>query len=237
VNDSRLGIAMNTYSGVMRANSGLIAFLNDDDRWTPEFLAKCVPPLLTDANTMLVFSDHWWIDSDGQCLPKETEEISSFYGRSSLRAGQVAEPLKLFAANSIPLAMASVFRKSAVDWKLYSNRVEGAYDYFLSYCLLKSGGKIVYVAERLTEYRTHGRSASAEFNLANTRGAAYVNELVLHDSRFLSIREDVRAKCIGHENHLAKLSLRRLDVLSAARHFRKSLDYRFLAPPERKGQV
>ncbi len=38
VNVSPLGIALNNYSGAMAANSDLIAFLNDDDRWTPRFL-------------------------------------------------------------------------------------------------------------------------------------------------------------------------------------------------------
>jgi glycosyltransferase involved in cell wall biosynthesis len=227
VNDSPLGIALNTYSGVKQASSDLITFLNDDDRWTPEFLAKCVPPLLTDANVILCFCDHWLIDAEGKPLLQETENNSIQFGRSSLAGGPVAEPLKLIVRNSIPLAMGSVFRKSAVDWSRYSKKVEGAYDFFLSYCLLRSGGKVVFVPERLTEYRLHSRSAGAELHLTNTSGAAYVHSLILNDPLFHFVARDIRIQAIGFEDHLAKLYLRRCDLVSTAFHARRSLGYRF----------
>jgi len=236
VNDSPLGIALNTYSGVMHAGSDLIAFLNDDDRWTPQFLENCASPLLTDANTVLCFCDHWLIDAEGKILIRETDSNSLHYGRSSLAPGRVAEPLKLIVSNSVPLAMGSVFRKSAVHWGLYSKKVEGAYDYFLSYCLLRSGGKIVYVSERLTEYRIHSCSAgAAEFNLTNSTAAAHVLDLILNDPLFHSVARDIQSQAIGIEDHLTKLFFRRLDLVSAGRHFCKSLDYRFFPRWRRSG--
>ncbi len=227
VNDSPLGIALNTYSGVKQSGSDLITFLNDDDRWTPEFLTKCVPPLLTDANVVLCFCDHSLIDAEGKPLLRETDNNSIQYGRSSLAGGPVAEPLKLIVRNSVPLAMGSVFRKSAVDWSRYSKKVEGAYDFFLSYCLLRSGGNVVFVSERLTEYRVHSCSAGAEFHLTNTSGAAYVHSLILKDPLFHLVAMDIQIKAIGFEDHLAKLYLRKLDLVSAVFHARRSLGYRF----------
>jgi hypothetical protein len=182
--------------------------------------------LLADAKAILTFCDHWLIDQSGRRLIQDTDSNTNIFGRGSLPAGPVSDPLRLIVANAIPLAMGSVFRKSAVDWRLYSEKVEGAYDYFLSYCLLRSGGKIVYVAERLTEYRIHRRSASAEFNMANSTGGAYVYDLILGDPRFLSIAKDVRMKAIGFEEHLVKLFLRRFNLVSAAVHCRKALGYR-----------
>jgi glycosyltransferase involved in cell wall biosynthesis len=226
VNDAALGIAMNTYSGITHAAADLIALLNDDDRWTPDFLARCLRPLLDDSRVVLTFSDHWLIDSDGRRMVRETDRYTSLYGRDTLQAGYVKEPLKLLTGNSIPLAMASIFRKSAIDWSLYSDKVGGAYDYFLSYCLLRSGGTIVYVPERLTEYRAHDSSASAKFNLINTLGSCYINETILHDPIFSPIKKDILAKTIGIEQHLAKLYLQQRDVVSTVIHLVKAIRYR-----------
>ena len=50
VNPAKLGIAMNTYGGILRARSDVIAFLNDDDRWTRDFLKRCAAPLSKTTN-------------------------------------------------------------------------------------------------------------------------------------------------------------------------------------------
>jgi len=226
VNERPLGAAMNSLSGIMHARSDLIAFLNDDDRWTPEFLAKTANPLLQDPGAVLVFSDHWIIDAGGTRLNLETDRNSSRWGRDTLGAGVVSNCPELLARNSIPLAMAAVFRRSAVDWNQYSSNVGGTYDYFLSYCLLRNGGKVVYVPERLTEYRVHGGSASAEFNTANTKASAYVNGLILRDPKFISIRGDIRARCVGLEKHLVAAFLRKFELLPAMRHCYRWARYR-----------
>jgi glycosyltransferase involved in cell wall biosynthesis len=227
VNDSPLGIAMNTYSGVMNSKTGLIAFLNDDDRWTPDFLLKCARPLLVDTNTVLAFSDHWVIDSSGIRLLTESDETTRRYGRNSLQPGYVKETLGLLANYSIPLAMASVFRKSAIDWSLFSKRVGGQYDYFLSYSLLRSGGAIVYVPERLTEYRAHSGSATAKFHISNLLAGTYVNRVILSDPRFLPIAPIIRANLVGLERQLAKQYLRNFHLPLAVAHLARSLQSSF----------
>jgi glycosyltransferase involved in cell wall biosynthesis len=227
VNDSRLGIAMNTYSGVVNGRADLIAFLNDDDRWTPDFLLKCARPLLNDANVVLAFSDHWIINSSGLRLTTESDQITRQYRRDSLQPGSVAEPMGLLVDNSIPLAMASVFRKSAIDWSSYSERVGGVYDYFLSYCLLRSGGAVVYVPEKLTEYRIHSGSASAKLHISNLKAGAYVYRVILSDPRFLSIAREIRAKIARLERHFAKQYLLKFHLLSAIAHLARWVRFRF----------
>ena len=225
VNPSRLGIAMNTYAGAMAARADLIAFLNDDDRWTPQFLEKCSQPLREDSAAVLAFSDHWFIASDGARLIAETDQSSRTYGRDQLPPGTVSEPLKLLARNTTPLAMASVFRKSAVEWSRYSGKIHGSYDYFLSYCLLRSGGRVVFIPERLTEYRVHGTNASAEFSLANLSGTSYVNSLVLRDPRFAPIASEIRSRSAGVERKLTWLYFQRMRLLSAGFHFANFIKY------------
>jgi glycosyltransferase involved in cell wall biosynthesis len=209
---------MNTYAGILRARSDVIAFLNDDDRWTSNFLAKCAAPFLEDPEVVLTFSDHWLIDSSGTRLVDATDANTREYGRDGLVAGPVDHPVRLMVRLSIPLAMAAVFRKSRVDWGTYSRKVEGAYDSYIAYSLLRGHGKLIYVPERLTEYRVHGEGASAEFHLNTTEGLAYVHGLILQDPAFKSITKEIRKKYLGLEKHLVKLSLVRFDILSTVQH-------------------
>src|SRR5579863_2546019 len=218
VNPTRLGIAMNTYSGIQRTRSDVITFLNDDDRWTNDYLAKCSTPLLEDSKVDLAFCDHWLINSMGERLPDATDANTRAHGREDLAGGPVADPVRLMAQLSVPLAMAAVFRKSSVDWSSYSQEVEGAYDSYVAYSLIRSRGKVIYVPERLTEYRTHGGGASAEFHRHTTEGLAYVHALILQDPVYKPIKSEIRTKYRGLEKHLLKLSLIEFDIPAAAKH-------------------
>lgn len=225
VNPARLGIAMNTYSGIQRAHSDVIAFLNDDDRWTADYLDKCATPLIQDREVVLAFCDHWLINSNGDRLPDATDANTRNYGRGDLPAGPVSDPAPLMARLSIPLAMAAVFRRSSVDWSLYSQEVEGAYDSYIAYSLLRNNGKVIYIAERLTEYRTHERAASVEFHRLTTEGLAYVHGLMLNDPSFRSIRSEIRNKYLNLEKHLLKSSLSTFDAASFIRHAAQIMRY------------
>lgn len=218
VNPARLGIAMNTYCGIQRTRSDVVTFLNDDDRWTSDYLAKCAIPLLEDKEVILAFCDHWLIDSNGERLPDATNANTHEYGREAFVAGAVADPVRLMARLSVPLAMAAVFRKSSVDWSSYSENVQGAYDSYIAYSLLRNRGKVIYVPERLTEYRTHSGGASAEFHRHTTEGLAYVHVLMLHDPAYIPIRSEIRSRYCGLEKHLLKLCLAEFDIPAAAKH-------------------
>ena len=103
VNPTRLGIAMNSYAGILRARSDVIAFLNDDDRWTSDFLAKCATPLLEDTSVVLTFSDHWLIDAGGTRLLDATEANTRAYGRECIAAGPVDDPVNCLPGFPFPL--------------------------------------------------------------------------------------------------------------------------------------
>ena len=84
----------------------------------------------------------------------------------------------------------------------------------------------MYFPERLTEYRVHGGSATAKFQLKNSLGAAYVHGLIFRDEHFASIVDDMRPKCIGIEAHLVKLYARKLKLIPAIKHIVKAVRYR-----------
>jgi hypothetical protein len=135
-----------------------IAILNDDDAWEPEFLDKLVLPLQGDQNISLGFCDHWIASEDGSLDLQRTEANSVHYGRDILPEGKIDNLEELvLEKNGVPMAMAAIFRKDAIDFGLLVSDVAGAYDFWLSCLLAASGRPAYYVPRRLTRYRVHGQ--------------------------------------------------------------------------------
>ncbi len=156
-NPVNLGVALNLRTATQEAQGSYIAILNDDDAWEPEFLEKLVVPLEQDPNRVLAFSDHWIMSESGQIHVQKTDDNTAHYGRSTLPAGDVADLADVvLEKNGVPLAMASMFRKDAIDWNLLVKEVSGAYDFWISCLLAATNRPAYYVAERLTRYRIHG---------------------------------------------------------------------------------
>jgi glycosyltransferase involved in cell wall biosynthesis len=156
-NSATLGVALNLRAAMTEAKGKYIAILNDDDTWEPEFLEKVVAALEQNSNLVLSFSDHWIMSENGLIDVKKTDEDAVQYGTKALPSGEVTN-LDDFVLekNGVPLAMASVFRKDAIDLDLLVKDVSGAYDFWIS-CLLAASKRPAYhVSERLTRYRVHG---------------------------------------------------------------------------------
>jgi glycosyltransferase involved in cell wall biosynthesis len=161
-NPSTLGVALNLRSAIKEARGKYVAILNDDDVWEPDFLDMLVAPLEQDSSRVLSFSDHWIITGEGIVDRQKTDENTVRYGRDALLVGVVANPVGLvLEQNGVPLAMASVFRKDAVDWELLVKDVSGAYDFWISCLLVSTGRPIYFIPERLTRYRVHAAMETA----------------------------------------------------------------------------
>jgi glycosyltransferase involved in cell wall biosynthesis len=161
-NSSPLGVALNVRAAISESRGRYIAILNDDDVWEPEFLELLVAPLKDEPERVLAFGDHWIVGEDGQIDIPRTEENTALYRRNTLKKGEIVgwETLAVLD-HAIPLAMASVFRKNAIDWDLMVRDVAGAYDFWLS-CLLASRRlPAYYVPQRLSKYRIHGLMETA----------------------------------------------------------------------------
>jgi len=156
-NKERLGVALNLRQAIYEAKGKFIAILNDDDLFEPEFLNKLVVPLEESNNRILVFSDYWFISQDGQIDEKLTDDVSAVYGRDVLPGGDVGNFTEfVLKTNGVPLAMASIFRKDALNLDLLVSEVEGAYDFWISCLLAATGDFAYYIPERLSRYRMHG---------------------------------------------------------------------------------
>jgi glycosyltransferase involved in cell wall biosynthesis len=96
--------------GLSEARGSLIAFLNDDDLWAPEFLADLVHALETHPAAGIAFSDHSVIGADGAEDVTQADIMSGLYGRTYLVAGEVDLGQVVIGANGIPAASFEIGR-------------------------------------------------------------------------------------------------------------------------------
>lgn len=230
-NVERLGMARNNLSGFQAARSDLVTKLDDDDLWTPDFLEKLVPVMLSNPQVCLIFSDHWLIDANGNRMIEATDEQTIRFGRHVLPYGFVKQPKTLVVNKSIPLASSAVFRKSAIDWSMYSDYADkfgGAYDFFLSSHLIASEMDVFYVPERLTEYRIHAGSGTSTRRLQNALETLFVAEKNYGNPHFQNISSAYKNICSHESKRVGSAYLRQKKILSALSYYSRALKYRFL---------
>ena len=188
-NPQNLGIAMNNWAAFAEARGTYIANLHDDDVWEPQFLEKTVAALDRDPTVSVAFCDHHIIDETGLLLPEATAALSHAYGRARLAAGRHQPFYDLVVAQTIPMVMGAIFRKTILHPGDYSRRVGGAYDYWLAYLASRQGAAAYYLPERLTRYRVHGGSDTATGGLKTNRAANYVRAWILDDPEYKNYRK------------------------------------------------
>lgn len=194
-NPQTLGIASSLRAAVEDARGVYIAILNDDDAWAPDFLTTLVPALEADARRVLAFSDHWMVTEQGQIDSDVTDSNTLQYGRSGLPEGEIPDPAHFVVVrNGVPLAMASVFRKNAVDWARLTDDVSGAYDFWISCMLAASGGTFYYVPRRLTRYRVHSRMETGRRSHDKNENHAYIFALLLREGWFPQMERYLRGR-------------------------------------------
>ena len=223
-NPVTLGVALNLRAAMAEAQGKYIAVLNDDDVWTPEFLAKLVAPLEQDPNRVLAFCDHWMMSGDGTVNEAQTDAVSRYYDRADLPEGEVAH-LQTFALEKkgVPLAMGALFRKDAAALDLIVKEVSGAYDFWIA-CLLAASGKAAYyVPERLTKYRVHEAMETARLAPDKQDNLVYIYRTLLERNVFPAKTAQV-TKVYGQVlRNVGKDHLRFGQGRKAREYFRQSL--------------
>jgi glycosyltransferase involved in cell wall biosynthesis len=184
-NPFNLGAALNLRAAICEARGDYIAILNDDDAWEPEFLDRLVLPLQEDSNISLGFSDHWIVSEDGSVDSPGTDANSVHYGRDILPEGKIDNLEELvLEKNGVPLAMAAIFRKDAIDFGLLVSDVAGAYDFWLSCLFAASGRPAYYVPRRLTRYRVHGQMETARKAPDKNKNMIFIYEKLIELNLF-----------------------------------------------------
>ncbi len=70
------GVAAARNAGVRASRGDYVAFLDDDDEWMPEKLARCVAAIEQDKNCVLVYTDLLKVNLKGEPMPDQTGEIN-----------------------------------------------------------------------------------------------------------------------------------------------------------------
>ncbi len=159
-NSRTLGVCLNIAAALRESKGEYIAILNDDDVMEPCMLEKLLPALRNEPEATLAFGDHWLIDRSGKILATETEKNSVRWKRKTLSAGIVKNGFKLALQGGIPLVMGTLVRRRALDERWFIPEVGGAYDCWLALQLARHG-KLVFVPERIFQYRVHQCSETA----------------------------------------------------------------------------
>jgi len=190
-NGSNIGALRNALAGFREARGEFVASLHDDDSWEPSFLEQLVPPLQEDPGLALSFCDHYVMDIYGVLDVEASEENSRLWGRAGLRGGSHTPFAHLALVDrSVPVAMAAVLRRSAVDWNDVPHEVGAVYDLWLAYLASREGHGAFYVPERLTRYRVHGGADSASSRHAAENVYAYSRFLA--DDRLADLHAELR---------------------------------------------
>lgn len=227
-NASPLGAARNVQAAVAEARGVFIAILNDDDVWEPEFLATLAPPLEKNTRLVLAFGDHWIMREDGMIDAPRSDANSAEYRRDKLQSGDVTAtgPL-VIENNSVPLAMAALFRKDAVDWDKLSLPVGGAYDFWISCLLAATGRPFHFINRRLSRYRLHESMETARQSPGKNDSMAFIFQTLLDTRQLSEIEPLLRKKYAGALFACGRQRLRFHQIKPARDFFRRSFRARF----------
>lgn len=194
-NGMRLGVSLSLQRALQRARGQYVSILNDDDLWEPEFLRRLVPVLEADPRRVLAFADHWVVTEHGEIDREASDRTSEKYGRRDLPEGDVPDPPRfVLQKNGVPLAMAALFRASALDPRRLVPEVAGAYDWWISSLLAASGGRFYYVPARLTRYRVHPEMETARRSPDKGECTVFILRTLIHENYFPELRAELQAR-------------------------------------------
>lgn len=151
-----IGKSNNMRSGFDAATGEYFIKFDDDDRLTPEFLARTATILDKNPNVDFVGTDHWIIDINNTHDEAKTQENSRRWGRANLSEGVVDNLVEVvFVQQSFQIG-ATLFRRSALqELGFMQPNWQNCEDNDLFVRLALAGKKGYYLPELLMEYRFH----------------------------------------------------------------------------------
>lgn len=151
-----IGKSNNMRSGFEAATGEYFIKFDDDDRLTPEFVARTSTILDKDPTIDFVGTDHWIIDIRNQRDSDQTHLNSHRWGRADLSEGIVENLLEVvFVKQSFQIG-ATLFRRSTLqDLGFMRPNIQNCEDNDLLVRLALAGKKGYYLPELLMEYRVH----------------------------------------------------------------------------------
>jgi glycosyltransferase involved in cell wall biosynthesis len=151
-----IGKSNNMRSGFEAAQGEYFIKFDDDDRLTPDFLAKTTAILDQHPDIDFVGTDHWIINIENQRDLAETDANSHRWGRTKLPEGKVKSLLEATFINQSFQIGATLFRRQVLQEVGYMRpNIQNCEDNDLLVRLAIAGKQAYYLPERLMEYRVH----------------------------------------------------------------------------------
>ncbi|MDZ7959093.1 MAG: glycosyltransferase family 2 protein [Aulosira sp. DedQUE10] len=151
-----IGKSNNMRSGFNAASGEYFIKFDDDDRLTPDFLARTVAIFEQDFSIDFVGTDHWIIDINNVRNDEMTQENSRRWGRRKLAAGVVDNLLDVvFIYQSFQVGATLFRRQTLQELGFMLPNIQNCEDNDLFVRLALAGKKGYYLPELLMEYRYH----------------------------------------------------------------------------------
>ncbi|MBD2214407.1 glycosyltransferase family 2 protein [Nostoc linckia FACHB-104] len=151
-----IGKSNNMRSGFNAASGEYFIKFDDDDRLTPDFLARTIAIFEQNPSIDFVGTDHWIIDINNNRNDEMTEENSRRWGRKKLSAGVVDNLLDVvFIYQSFQVGATLFRRQTLQELGFMLPNIQNCEDNDLFVRLALSGKKGYYLPELLMEYRYH----------------------------------------------------------------------------------
>ena len=183
--------------GLEETDAELVAFLNDDVLWEPEFLERLEDALDAHPEAAVAFCDHAVIEANGTPDPAYADRMSAQFKRDRLPAGLVEDlPRVALVDKAMPGASFSMTRRRELDPRIIASGGE-VWDYFVCLCACRSGCPGVYVNQRLGAYRLSPSGITAKWTdphwrIASTARTIAAARLILKCPALRSIRREQR---------------------------------------------
>ncbi|MEC4984284.1 MAG: glycosyltransferase family 2 protein [Oscillatoria sp. PMC 1068.18] len=187
-----IGKSNNMRSGFVAATGEYFLKFDDDDRLTPEFLAKTSAILDTHPEIDFVGTDHWIIDVDNIRDESATKINSQRWGRSQLAEGTVTDLLTVvFVRQSFQIG-ATLFRRETLQSVGYMlPNIQNCEDNDLFVRLALAGKRGYYLPEKLMEYRVHAEQQGINRAIPYLKDKInYLNNYQFESGKLENIRKE-----------------------------------------------
>ncbi|MBF2066608.1 MAG: glycosyltransferase family 2 protein [Calothrix sp. C42_A2020_038] len=155
-NSHNLGLAGNWNALADAAKGEYLIIIGDDDRLLPNFVETLMS--VANSDTLVIFSNHYIINSQGKRLEQKSYEWTERYHRDLIPNGKVIEPEKWVWQNSIPMSASLIRTKDVQRLRFKEDLNTPEIEFFIR--LSFEEGDFLFVPQYLSEYRIHEQSAT-----------------------------------------------------------------------------
>ncbi|MFE3871982.1 glycosyltransferase family 2 protein [Flavobacterium sp. ZS1P70] len=153
---TNLGLAGNWNALVEMAQGEFVFIPGDDDLIAEKFLEKLLVP--ENLNADVIFCNQNFIDPKSAVLKDLTIDLNNHYKRDLLNNGSIAQPIIAVLNGSVPMSSSLIRREWFLKFSFDNFINTPELEVFLKIAV--SGGKFVFINEKLSSFRIHPGSAT-----------------------------------------------------------------------------